>query len=322
MQGKGIYNEFCEREKEIIPLFHMPFWLDIVSGPDNWDVTIIRGKDDQIEAVWPYHKSAKYGISKIGQGILTPYLGPIIKYPINIQKRERKYSYEIKVLEKCIASLPSSMVIKQGLHPSLKNWTPFYWKGYQQSTKYTYVLDNIKNHEQTTTAYKSSVKNQARAAKANYSIHYDTDIDRLYELNQKSYERNNVDIGLSKDKMEHIYTSALQNESADIITVIDDSDRPVCSCLIVYDRKTAYSLLIGVDKELRPKGAVQWMLSEAVIKASERVDRFDFEGSMLPEVEPVFRAFGGERIPYSIISRAPRWFRALHELVKGKDFSI
>lgn len=322
MQSKGIYNEFCEREKDLIPLFHLPFWLDIVCGPDNWDVLIIRGKDNQIEAVWPYYRSSKYGISKIGQGILTPYLGPIIKYPNNIQKRERIYSYEIKILEKCIESLPSYRLFKQGLHPSLKNWTPFYWKGFQQSTKYTYVIGNIKDREEIMADYKSSVKNQTRSAKEKYSIFNQDHVDTLYELNQKSYQRNNVNIGLSKEKIKQLYTGALQNESADIITIKDNKDRPICSCLIVYDKKKAYSLLIGVDKSLKPKGAVQWMLSEAIIKASEKVNYFDFEGSILPEVEPVFRAFGGERIPYSIISKSPRWFRALHEMVKGKDFSI
>lgn len=322
MQDKDIYKAFCEREKEIIPLFHFPYWLDIVCGPDNWDVIIVKTKDGMVQGVWPYFKTFKYGISKITQSILTPYLGPIITYPHNIKKRERKYSYETKILTKCIEALPAATVIKQGLHPSLLNWTPFYWKGFRQSTRYTYVLRNIKKQKQTIEGYKSSVKNQIRSAQNIYSIYEEDHVENLYALNKKSYDRNGVTILLTKEKIDLIYNTVLENEYAHIITVKDKQDRPICSCLTVYDRLKAYNLLVGVNKDLRPKGAVQWMLAKAIEKASERVDCFDFEGSMLPEVEPVFRVFGGERVPFSVVSRTPAWFRVLHDIIKGKDYSI
>lgn len=322
MNSKGIYKEFCLKEKERIPLFHHPFWLDTVSGPENWDVSIIKGKDDQVVAAWPYYKSTKRGISKLSQPMLTQYLGPLLNYPRNIQKKERKHSFELKTLEKCIQSLPAHTVFKQGLHPGLQNWTPFYWKGFRQSTRYSYVINDIKNHETLWAGFKSELKNQIRYAEKNYQISLDESIDNLYQLNKKTYDRKGVSLPLSKEKLNEIYQATRTHLHADILTVRDSEERLVCSTLLVYDSSKAYTLLIGVDKNTKPKGAVQWMLSEAIKKASERVDSFDFEGSMIPEIEAVFRVFGGERIPYSVITKAPIWFRVIHDLLKRKDFSI
>jgi hypothetical protein len=35
------------------------------------------------------------------------------------------------------------------------------------------------------------------------------------------------------------------------------------------------------------------------------VKRFDFEGSMLPQIEPGFRGFGAKQLPYFSITKAP-----------------
>ncbi len=322
MINKGIYKAYCEQHKERIPLFHNPFWLDLMSGAENWDAIVIQGKDKQVELVWPYVKSTQKGISKISQPLFTPYLGPIIHYPHNIEKRERKYSFLIKTLTSGIEALPKSTVFKQGLHPDIDNWTPFYWKGFRQSTKYTYQINNIKDKENTWNEYKSNLKNQIRSAKKLYQVTKEDKVDSLYQLNQKTYNRKGVKIELTSSNIAAIYKALRENYHADILTVRDENEQAICSCLIAYDATTAYVLLIGVDKETKPKGAVQLMLAEAISVAAERVDVFDFEGSMIQDVEPVFRVFGGERKPYSVVTRAPGWFRIIHEIIKRKDFTL
>ena len=44
---------------------------------------------------------------------------------------------------------------------------------------------------------------------------------------------------------------------------------------------------------------------EAIKRTAERGAAFDFEGSMLPHVEPFVRSFGGVPTPYSIVWRTP-----------------
>ncbi len=72
---------------------------------------------------------------------------------------------------------------------------------------------------------------------------------------------------------------------------------------VVWDRHAAYYLLGGGDPELRTSGASSLLMWEAILRAREVTDVFDFEGSMLKPVERFFRAFGGHQTPYLYVSR-------------------
>jgi len=59
-----------------------------------------------------------------------------------------------------------------------------------------------------------------------------------------------------------------------------------------------YYLLAGSDGRTRHHGALALLIWEALRLASHLGVVFDFEGSMLPRVERMFRAFGAEQRPY------------------------
>ena len=67
---------------------------------------------------------------------------------------------------------------------------------------------------------------------------------------------------------------------------------------------TAYYLVGGADAEQRSSGAQILALWRAVERMSGIVKRFDFEGSMFPAIEAVFRGFGAVQVPYSAIRKS------------------
>jgi len=260
-------------------------------------------------------------MTKIGQPKLTQHLGPHIIYPHNIEKKERILSFEKKVMTGFTDQMKKFKIFKQGLSTEIKNWLPLYWDGFKQTTRYTYILDGIKNQEALWAGLKSSVKTDIRNAEKRYEVKKETEVSNLFALNESTFKRKNQNTPFTQEELSNIFKTANKNINADILTAFDQ-DIPVASILLVYDYQKAYSLLIGVNKDLNPKGVVQLLLWESLKLAAESVDVFDFEGSMIPEVESVFRAFGGDLVPYFMISKAPAWFRILFSLLKGKDFSL
>ena len=73
---------------------------------------------------------------------------------------------------------------------------------------------------------------------------------------------------------------------------------------VVWDGNAAYYLLGGADPALRTSGASSLLLWEALRRARDVTDVFDFEGSMLAPVERFFRGFGAVQTPYLRVSRA------------------
>ena len=73
---------------------------------------------------------------------------------------------------------------------------------------------------------------------------------------------------------------------------------------LVYHGDTAYYLAGGADAGERSSGAQTLALWRAIEAMSPRVRRFDFEGSMLPGIEHVFRGFGATQVAYSAIRKS------------------
>ena len=58
-------------------LFQQPWWLDAVA-PGAWDAAIVT-KDGEIVGRLPYVRMRRFGLTILGQPLLTQFLGPWIK---------------------------------------------------------------------------------------------------------------------------------------------------------------------------------------------------------------------------------------------------
>jgi len=66
--------------------------------------------------------------------------------------------------------------------------------------------------------------------------------------------------------------------------------------------------MIGADTQLRSSGAVQLLLWNGIQLAIEKHLNFDFEGGMMPNIENIFRAFGGKMVAYHKIYKGGNKF--------------
>ena len=127
-------------------------------GKDNWDVIIIEN-NGQIQATFPYYyKNGMFGSKKIIMPALTQKLGPYIVYDKNLLSITKRIAYEHDVYEKIIGELSEFLLFDVNFSQEYKNWLPFYWNGFEQTSRYSYQIHNIKNHESVLKNFSKSKK--------------------------------------------------------------------------------------------------------------------------------------------------------------------
>lgn len=311
------YYQFC-KENINIPLFFQPYWLNAVKQNKEWDVAISYSDNGNIRGVMPYFIGSDYGMSSSLQATLTAYSGPYLIYPDNMTKANSRYNYQFLVTEELISQLPKVRLSKFHFLPEMTNWMPFNLRGYRQSTRYTYRIapndcTTIKNN------FKPNVRNKIKHANKKFTVDTLINIDVLYNLNQQTFARKNKPTPFCHDLLKKIIIALQQNDCVKMYTAYN-SGIPCASIMIPNDKHHSYCLLMGIDKELCVGGAVQLLLWNAIKDASQENRIFDFEGSMIPEVEPVFRSFGGVMTPYHVVSKCNRWLAAIFNIWKGYNF--
>ena len=77
-------------------------------------------------------------------------------------------------------------------HWSFSNWMPFYWKGFKQTTRYTYQLRNIKKLEKVWEGFDQKVRTDIRKAEKILDIELDSDLEKFHDITSKTYERQGL----------------------------------------------------------------------------------------------------------------------------------
>ena len=298
MDNKTQYRQFCQSEQSI-PLFSQPWWLDSVCG-DRWDVCLVF-EDQQIIASMPYLAVRKLGFTFIIQPPITQALGPWIKPQKG--KSCSQLARQKKLMFALIEQLPAFAYFKQSWHYSQRNWLPFYWQNFQQTTRYTYVIDNLSNLNEVWHNFHTNYRNKIKKAEKIVSIKEDYDPSDFYDLHCQVFARQNTHTSFSKPFfMKH--HNAIQTHHAGKIFYAQDAAGRVHSALyLIWDKQSAYVHIIGEDPQLRSSGAGILLIWHTIqySKTNRALNCYDFEGSVIESIEAVRRNCGGIQKPFSSI---------------------
>ncbi len=301
-ENKIIYREFCSKTDSVL-LFAQPFWLDAVCGAEQWDVLLVRN-GTEIQAALPVYWKTKLGFKVIVQPPLTPTNGIFLNYPPE-QKTTKKLSWEKDVFNKLITeieTLPAASFYQQ-FPAGFGNWLPFYWQDFGQTTRYTYVLEDLSDLNKIYENFHTNIRTNIKKAEKNIKITVSSDIAKFYKLNQMTFSRQNLDIPHEYGFFKKLDEACAKNNCRQIFFAEDDKGQLHCAVYILWDKHSAYYLLSGTDPQFRNSGASSLVLWEAIKFAATVTQKFDFEGSMLEPIERFFRDFGGEQKPYFVISK-------------------
>lgn len=293
---KEEYIEFCK--KEPIAIYSQYFYLDAVCGKDNWDVLLFK-KGGEIFASFPYYKKKKAIFKGIAQPKLTQFLGPYIKYPKE-QGDYKKLSWEKEVMDYFIKHLPKYDFFDISFHYSITNWLPFYWQGFMQTTKYTYIINKDANIEKLETSNRR--RRRKKAIKNGVEIIQSSNVEQFYKLNKLTFIRQQREIAYDLDFVKNLYEK-LSKYNAVKIYFAKYKNRVVAANFLVEDKNCVYYLMGGIEPKYGDIGAMDLIQYESIKYALLKGKSFDFEGSMVESIEKYFRSFGAIQKPYFEIKK-------------------
>ncbi len=302
MGNKEKYRELCKREQSI-PVWNKDWWLDAVCG-DDWQVLTVE-KGDEIVAALPYViTKGKFGLRQITMPKLTQTLGIWTKYPDG-QKYVTRISYEKEIYSNIIEQLEDLRVtyFHQNFSHKVTNWLPFFWKGYEQTTRYTYIIDDLTDIDNIFKNFNSYKRKSIRKAEKKLTVDFDMSSKDFYKHHMKTLESNGQKINYSLEKFQSIYDLSYKNNSGKTFYCYDSSNHIHAAIFIILDSGSAYYLICSVDVDFKGSGANDLLIFEAIKYASNKTKVFDFEGSMIEGVEMSCRNFGGKQVPYFCISK-------------------
>ena len=313
--SKQKYRAHCKVEPTI-PIFPKDWWLDAVCGKDNWDAVLIE-KEGQVIASMPYYMVKKYGMHIITMPKLTQTMGPWLR-PSNA-KYANQLADQKNLMTALIQKLPHFDYFCQNFHYSITNWLPFCWQGFSQTTRYTYVLEDISDTQKIWNGMLPKIRTDIKKAQNRFGLQVCTDlgIDAFLTINEQTFIRQGIKLPYSKYFVKRLDKACEEHNARRIFFAKDMDGRIHAAVYIVWDENSAYYLMGGSDSDLRNSGANSLCMWKAIEFASKVTKAFDFEGSMIEPVERFFRAFGARQIPYFQVSKINSPFFKIYQDIRS-----
>jgi Acetyltransferase (GNAT) domain len=283
-------------------LFQEPWWLDAVATGDWDEVVVKRGRE--VAARLPFVISQKLGRTWLLQPKLTPFLGPWLR--ASKAKLTNRISEQKELMEELIDALPQFDLFRQSFAPEMTYWLPFYWRGFSQTTRYTYRLSDLTDLAGLWAGVRENIRREIRKAKNVVVVRSDLDIDSFARVWALTFARQGARTPVSTNLL-HRLDSACEKHNCRRMFFAEDAQGNIhAAAYLVWNAECAYYLMGGGDSSLRNSGAGSLVLWEAIAFASTISRQFDFEGSMIEPVERFFRAFGGKPVPFFTLSKLSR----------------
>ena len=288
-------------------MFHEPWWLDAVA-PGEWRETKVV-RNGELLASMPYLAARGRLFTSLTMPPITKSLGPWLRP--SSAKYARRLAQEKDLLEELIGQLPPHDYFAQNFHYSVTNWLPFYWAGFQQTTRYTYILEDLADPGMVWNGLTQSIRTDVRKAERKVSIRTDLGLDHFLDINALTFAKQGSPLPYTRELVARVDAAAARRGQRKMYFAEDAEGRTHAAAYIVWNEQAAYYLMGGADPALRNSGATSLLLWQAIQDAAEVTESFDFEGSMIESIERFFRGFGATQKPYFHVWRMSRRRRAL-----------
>lgn len=319
MIAKEQYKALCETEGSAIPLFLQYWWMEAVCEGKRWDVAL-SFRNGEIVGAMPYLLGRRMGMRYILQPQLTQYNGPWYRYPEDFDEC-RRLSFEKQVAqdlwEQILSLRPA--YYQQNFSPAVTNWLPFYWAGCQQTTRYTYRIDDISDPQRVFDAFEPS-RRQRQIRRTEGVLHpVPVTPERFVEFHTDYWARRGERDLLTAPFMLRVMGAAL-GRGQGLLLGLEDGDGVLQGArFVVYDDRCAYSLLSALG-EGHPNGTSARLSFEIIKRLAGSTRAFDFEGSMDEGIEYFYRSFGTVQTPYFHVTRCFNpLFRVLLQAQRFKE---
>ena len=303
MNHKSRYINFCS-ERQDIPLFLRPEWMDAVCVHRDWDVVLAEDKGGKIIGALPFQAKRKWGMTAAFTPLVTPHSGPWLSQHAGKPLHQQISSHH-QVVQQCTDQLDRMAYKNFKLAPGQMPGHAWHWSGYQLNTRYTYRL-SIDSIEQVFNTCKNTIRTDIRNAEKELKV-------QPVESPNEFHNLLRTQIGghyqmLSRQVIENLFS--LKSRFPLTFTKALRGEKTIGGALFVVDGLDIY-YLIGSRQTEGSNLALTALIWDAITKHAGAGKVLDFEGTMLKKVEPFFRRFGGVPTLYLNVVKMPRWMKWL-----------
>lgn len=276
--------------------------MDAVCLKGDWDVIMEKDEEGGLAGVLVYHYRRYYGFNLILMPPMTAYNGIHIIYP----KGKSDYSlvsYQYKVSEALISRLPKHSLYYQQYHTAYDNWLALYWKGYKETTRYTYILDGEQSKASATKELRDNLRRSIKNAEKACHIE-EVDFDTYWREAKLSFETKKRPIPINKQALENLCANLCPEGKMKIRACKNkETGKYLSGAVMAEDSNTIYYVSGFHHADVKPSGSMAHVIWDSIFSSDKT--KFDFEGSIIKEVEFYFRSFGGKLTPHYRIFNVP-----------------
>lgn len=297
-KNKENYEKIAISEGDI---FDNLSWLKTFN--DRIQIYGIYDKGNNLIGGFNLYKQKKFGLTIYRNPPFTPNIGPFFKIeaknPVVVMN---KWKEILSLMADFFEKLPYS-VISISLNKNIVDTQPFIWRKFKAIPGYTYIIDLKKSIEDIRKEMSVVRRNDMnKALRDGLIVKYNNNLEIVKYLVLKTFLRQNK-------KFKQYYLNKVlfefSNKNNSFSFVSFQNNKPIAIVFCVYDKNTAYYLLGGYDSKNSHHGAGALAMWEAIKFAKKMgIKYFDFEGSMVPQIEKYFRGFGGKLTPCYRINKA------------------
>jgi Acetyltransferase (GNAT) domain len=278
----------------------LSWWLDAVGQ----NIRVLGYfENGRLVAGVPLHLERMFGMTLYRKPKLTNPWGVVIE-PLD-GKRTTVVTREMEALEvlaKHLNAIRGSIVMS--FHPSLQNWLPFSWHGFNVSVGATHVIEDLDSLDRVRRGFMYDVRRQiAKAIDTGIRVE-PCNADEALKLFRATYHRQGQQLPYSGEYFRRLYLAAKSHNAGECFLARDGQGRAHAAAFVVWDKRRAHYVAAGGDPELRSSGAGVVLVWHVLQFAAQHVGLFDFNGSAVRPIEQFVRSFGGRQTYYP---RVMRW---------------
>lgn len=301
---KNIFISLVKNRADI-PVFLSPAWLDIVGHSASWDVIFLHN-DGNLMAFFIYPRQKKFGFYISIMPTLTYFTGLWLNPSFNKEQH-------LFLTEELVKSLPTFHYQKLVLNYSNYELSSFKTCGFEISEKITLVIS--KENKDFYKNYNPKLRSDIVFAKKHLRLKTQNESHDLFSAIEQTFKKQNQKPPFQKALIDNIIQSPLIEKK--IYTAIDEEGKIHASMMTIEDGLTVYNILSGRN-DFAVRGAVSFLLNEAIQEAIGKDKSFDFEGSSLPGVKAFYESFGGIiKNPVIMTKSKNKWIEFLIKLYKS-----
>lgn len=298
--------------------FNSKAWKKQVHGA-RMDYYGIYSDDGQLIGAFHLYTEKKAGMNFVRNPPYVPHIGLVYKNRSANPANALSFDKKITDLVSDFTDGLNYGVISIAFPETVKDLQPFIWKKYKVVPNYTYVLPLSETaaelEKRLSPEHRNSMK---KAVKENVLVKAAKDYKVVKDLVMNTFSRKSKSVN---DAILDSILFRLATPENSFAFVAYQDEKPIATSFCLYDARSCYYLLGGYDAQLKHSGAGILCVWNSIMRAKEKgLGHFDFEGSMIKEVERYFRGFGPELVSYYTVNKAKLPLEMALKFIKREQF--